>query len=136
MNIDKMKTQHDEIIHKINQLREYSRDGVSTHAQEIAQTVVSMSSVIKVHLSAEDQFLYPFLEKVEDQTLRTMSLHFQREMADIVVEYEKFSRRWNTASKLMGQDETFRRDANSVLRKVHERMQRENHQFYPRVEQL
>ena len=65
-----------------------------------------------------------------------MSLHFQREMADIVVEYEKFSRRWNTASKLMGQDEAFRRDANSVLRKVHERMQRENHQFYPRVEQL
>jgi len=93
VNIDKMKTQHDEIIHKINQLREYSRDGVSTHAQEIAQTVVSMSSVIKVHLSTE-------------------------------------------ASKLMGQDEAFRRDANSVLRKVHERMQRENHQFYPRVEQL
>ncbi|WP_312982552.1 hemerythrin domain-containing protein [Atlantibacter sp.] len=136
MNIDKMKSQHNEIIQKINQLREYSRRGITDNAQEIAQTVVSMSSVIKVHLSAEDQFLYPYLEKVEDQKLKRMSLQFQREMADIVVEYEMFSRRWNTASKITGHDEDFRRDANTVLRKVHERMQRENTQFYPLVEQV
>jgi len=136
VNIDKMKSQHNEIIQKINQLREYSRRGITDNAQEIAQTVVSMSSVIKVHLSAEDQFLYPYLEKVEDQKLKRMSLQFQREMADIVVEYEMFSRRWNTASKITGHDEDFRRDANTVLRKVHERMQRENTQFYPLVEQV
>lgn len=136
MNINKMKSQHNEIIQKINQLREYSRRGITDNAQEIAQTVVNMSSVIKVHLSAEDQFLYPYLEKVEDQKLKRMSLQFQREMADIVVEYEMFSRRWNTASKITGHDEDFRRDANTVLRKVHERMQRENTQFYPLVEQV
>lgn len=136
MNIEKMKSQHNEIIQKINQLREYSRRGITDNAQEIAQTVVSMSSVIKVHLSAEDQFLYPYLEKVENQKLKKMSLKFQREMADIVVEYEMFSRRWNTASKITGHDEDFRRDANTVLRKVHERMQRENTQFYPLVEQV
>lgn len=136
MNIDKMKDQHSEIIQKINQLREYSRAGVSDNAQKIAQTVVSMSSVIKVHLSAEDQFLYPWIEKVDDEKLKAMSLHFQREMAEIVVEYETFSRRWNTATKLIGHDEAFRRDANTVLRKVHERMQRENQQFYPLVEQI
>lgn len=98
--------------------------------------IISMSSVIKVHLSAEDQFLYPYLEKVNDQKLKTMSVNFQREMADIVAEYEKFSRRWNTANKLINCDEAFRRDANVVLRKVHERMQREDHNFYPLVEQL
>jgi len=136
VNIEKMKSQHNEIIQKINQLREYSRRGITDNAQEIAQTVVSMSSVIKVHLSAEDQFLYPYLEKVENQKLKKMSLKFQREMADIVVEYEMFSRRWNTASKITGHDEDFRRDANTVLRKVHERMQRENTQFYPLVEQV
>lgn len=136
MNIDKMKIQHAEIIHKISQLRELSRAGVTAHAQEIAQTIISMSSVIKVHLSAEDQFLYPYLEKVNDQKLKTMSVNFQREMADIVGEYEKFSRRWNTANKLTNCDEAFRRDANVVLRKVHERMQREDHHFYPLVEQL
>ncbi|MDU1653818.1 MAG: hemerythrin domain-containing protein, partial [Leclercia adecarboxylata] len=76
MNIDKMKIQHADIIHKISQLRELSRAGVTAHAQEIAQTVISMSSVIKVHLSAEDQFLYPYLEKVNDQKLKTMSVNF------------------------------------------------------------
>lgn len=136
MNIDKMKNQHHEIINKINELRAFSHAGVSEHAQNIAQTVVSMSSVIKVHLSAEDQFLYPYLENVDDQKLKKMSSRLQREMADIVVEYEMFSRRWNTTQKIIGHDDEFRRDANIVLRKVHERMQKENKEFYPLVEQL
>ncbi|NBC99355.1 hemerythrin domain-containing protein [Atlantibacter hermannii] len=136
MNIDKMKNQHHEIIEKIDRLRTLSRAGVTENAQEIAQTVVSMSSIIKVHLSAEDQLLYPYLEKIADQKLKRMSLTFQREMADIVGEYEMFSRRWNTANKIIGHDDDFRRDANTVLRKVYERMQRENVQFYPLIEQV
>lgn len=57
-------------------------------------------------------------------------------MTDIVSEYEVFSRRWNIASKLKGNDEAFRRDANNVLRKVYERMQKENKDFYPLVERM
>ncbi len=136
MNIDKMKSQHAEIIDKLNKLRELSHAGISQHAKEIAQAVISMSSVIKIHLSAEDQFLYPYLEKVNDAKLKRMSLQFQTEMADIVIQYDAFSRRWNTAEKVSGHDEEFRRDANIVLRKVHERMHKENHEFYPLVEQI
>ena len=66
MNIDKMKIQHAEIIHKISRLREL-RAGVTAHAQEIAQTVISMSSGIKVHLSAEDQFYILIWKKVNDR---------------------------------------------------------------------
>lgn len=91
---------------------------------EIATAIVSMSAIIKTHLFAEDQFLYPHIEQDGNSTLRQVSSKFQREMTDIVSEYEVFSRRWNIASKLKGNDEAFRRDANNVLRKVYERMQK------------
>jgi iron-sulfur cluster repair protein YtfE (RIC family) len=95
-----------------------------------------MSAIIKTHLSAEDQFLYPHIEHDGSSTLRQVSSKFQREMTDIVSEYEVFSRRWNIASKLVGNDAAFRCDANNVLRKVYERMQKENKDFYPLVERM
>ncbi|ELN4154820.1 hemerythrin domain-containing protein [Citrobacter braakii] len=136
MNIDKMKDQHVEILEKISFLRTLSHAGVSSNAQEIATAIVSMSAIIKTHLSAEDQFLYPHIEQDGNSMLRQVSSKFQREMTDIVSEYEVFSRRWNIASKLKGNDEAFRRDANNVLRKLYERMQKENKDFYPLVERM
>lgn len=136
MNIDKMKNQHVEILEKISFLRTLSHAGVSSNAQEIATAIVSMSAIIKTHLFAEDQFLYPHIEQDGNSMLRQVSSKFQREMTDIVSEYEVFSRRWNIASKLKGNDEAFRRDANNVLRKVYERMQKENKDFYPLVERM
>ncbi|STE17257.1 hemerythrin domain-containing protein [Citrobacter sp. wls718] len=136
MNLDKMKHQHVDILEKISFLRTLSQSGVSSNAQQIAAAIVSMSAIIKTHLSAEDQFLYPQIEQDGNSKLRQVSTQFQREMADIVGEYDAFSRRWNIASKLMGNDEAFRRNANTVLRKVFERMQRENKDFYPLVERM
>ena len=136
MNIDKMKNQHVEILEKISFLRKLSQAGVSSNAQEIATAIVSMSAIIKTHLSAEDQFLYPHIEQDGNSALRQVSSKFQREMTDIVSDYDVFSRRWNIASKLIGNDEAFRRDANTVLRKVFERMQKENKDFYPLVERM
>ncbi|WP_423061985.1 hemerythrin domain-containing protein [Citrobacter portucalensis] len=136
MNIDKMKNQHVEILEKISFLRKLSQAGVSSNAQEIATVIVSMSAIIKTHLSAEDQFLYPHIEQDGNSALRQVSSKFQREMTDIVSDYDVFSRRWNIASKLIGNDEAFRRDANTVLRKVFERMQKENKDFYPLVERM
>ena len=59
-----------------------------------------------------------------------MSVNFQREMADIVAEYEKFSRRWNTANKFINCDGGIspRREC-SVAQRCMKRMQREDHNF-------
>jgi hypothetical protein len=79
VNIDKMKIQHAEIIHKISRLRELSREGVTAHAQEIAQTVISMSSVIKVHLFCRRSVFISLSGKGERSKAKTMSVNFQRD---------------------------------------------------------
>ncbi len=136
MNLDRFKHQHVDILQSIATLRHLSHAGVEDHATEIARQIVAMSSTIKLHLAAEDRALYPALQHEGDAALARMGQQYQQEMASIAQDYDAFARRWNTPASVRADSTGFRRDANIVLRRVHERMQRENRDFYPRIEAL
>lgn len=136
MNIDKFKHQHVSILGSIAALRSLAHAGVAHNAAEIARLIVAMSSTIKLHLAVEDQALYPALQRGDNPELARMGQEYQRDMGPIAQAYEAFARRWNLAESLRRDEQGFRDDANRVLRLVHERMQRENHEFYPRIEAL
>ena len=134
MNIDKFKHQHVDILGNIAALRRLAQAGVAHNATEIARLIVSMSSTIKLHLAVEDQALYPALQRGRNPELARMGQQYQKDMGPIAQAYEAFARRWNLADSLRRDEQGFRNDANRVLRMVHERMQRENRDFYPRIE--
>ncbi len=134
MNIDRFKHQHVDILRGIAELRALARAGVAEHAEDIAQRVVALSSVIKLHLAAEDRALYPALRQMPDRTLARIGQQFQDDMVSIAAAYLGFSRRWNTAAQVRADARGFRADANVVLKQVFERMQRENREFYPAIE--
>jgi iron-sulfur cluster repair protein YtfE (RIC family) len=136
MNIDKFKHQHVDILGSIAALRSLAHAGVAHNAAEIARLIVDMSSTIKLHLAVEDQALYPALQRGSNAELASMGLQYQQEMGAIARAYEAFSRRWNRPESVRRDAQGFRNDANQVLRMVHERMQRENRDFYPRIEAL
>lgn len=135
MNLDKFKHQHTDILRSIARLRAMAHAGVEDNAAAIAQGIVSMSSTIKLHLAVEDQVLYPALRRGSNADLARMGRHYQGEMATIAQAYDAFARRWNTADSVRGDAQGFRAHANTVLRNVYERMQREDRDFYPRIEE-
>jgi len=134
MNIDKLKKQHVDILGCIAALREASQAGIVKNAAQIAQLIISMSSIIKLHLAVEDQMLYPTLRNGNNATLAKMGKKFQDEMGSIASAYVTFAGRWNQAEKVSHDPEGFRLDANTVLKTVYERMQKENSVFYPAIE--
>ena len=136
MNIDKFKTQHLKIFECINKLRHYALSGVPEHAQEIAQSVVSMSSLIKLHLSVEDSVLYPALRMSKDQEMVRLGNQYQDEMKVIATSYDVFARRWNTAANVAKDPNGFRAEANVVLKKLHARICQEDSKFYPAIEAI
>ena len=113
MNLDKFKHQHTDILRSITTLRALAHAGVEANATAIAQGIVAMSGTIKLHLAVEDQVLYPALQRGGNVELARLGRQYQSEMASIASAYE----------------------ANVVLRRVFERMQREDHDFYPRIEE-
>ncbi|HJV02347.1 MAG TPA: hemerythrin domain-containing protein [Burkholderiaceae bacterium] len=136
MNIDKFKQQHIEIIGGVAALRQCAKEGISENAAEISQLIISMSSIIKLHLAVEDKILYPALQNGNNSALARMGKKFQDEMTAIASAYMDFARRWNSASKVSHDPEGFRSDANKVLKILHDRMQKENTDFYPAIEAL
>jgi hypothetical protein len=125
VNIDKMKISMPRLSIKLAASGSLAQAECDGSCARNRSNRYQMSSVIKVHLSARKiRFLSSLSGKGERSKAKTMSVNFQREMADIVAEYEKFSVA-GIRQMLINCDEAFRRDANVVLRKVHERMQRE-----------
>lgn len=136
MDIAKFKHQHTKIFDCINTLRHYSVNGVVEHAREIASAVVSMSSLIKLHLTVEDTVLYPALRSSSQHTLATMGNQYQEDMKVIARSYEEFARKWNTATNVAQDPAGFRADANTVLKRLHARIRQEDKHFYPAIEAM
>lgn len=134
MQIDKFKHQHVDIKRRITALRDLTRAGVTENAEAIALDIVAMSAVIKLHLAVEDQVLYPALLADRQSDLARLAQHYQSDMVPIAAAYDAFARRWNTSQRVRDNANGFRDDANLVLRRLHERMLREDVEFYPQIE--
>lgn len=136
MDIDRFKHQHVEILDGIATLRKFSHAGVKEHAHEIAQAIVALSTVVKLHLAIEDRILYPALQNGSNPQLSQMGKAYQDDMKGIASGYIAFSRQWSSPSAIAAQAEQFRTEANTVLKTLFSRMQKENSEFYPAIESM
>lgn len=136
MNIDKFKQQHVDILGNIAGLRQLVKDGIIENADKISKLIISMSSIIKLHLAVEDSVLYPALQNENNAAVARMGKHFQSEMEAIAAAYLNFARTWNNVASVSRDPEGFRADANIVLKVLHARMSKENTIFYPAIEAL
>ena len=136
MDIDRFKHQHVDILERIAALRRLSHGGVQANATQIAEQVKQLGSVLALHLAIEDRILYPTVRKAADPEIARMGETYQTEMKGIATAYQRFTRRWSDAAQVIADPEAFRLAANTVLKEVFMRMQRENREFYPAIEKL
>lgn len=136
MNIDRFKHHHAEILSGISVLRKLARQSVVDRAGDIARELKALARVVTQHLAIEDRILYPSLEQCGDKRMAAMSRTYQNDMQGIASAFINFARRWSNADMLAKDPEGFRADANIVLKSVHQRMVRENREFYPAIETM
>ncbi|HLU79648.1 MAG TPA: hemerythrin domain-containing protein [Burkholderiaceae bacterium] len=136
MDIDRFKRQHVDILQRIRQLRILAHAGIPANAPRIAQGVADLGKVVTLHLAIEDRIMYPTVRQSADPELAAMGASYQEEMKGIANRYLRFTEQWSKADKVAAEPEAFRSAANSVLKDVFLRMQRENHEFYPAIERL
>lgn len=134
MNIEKFKREHIDLLTAVGALRDLVQSGVHEHTEAILKQLLSMNSVIKLHLAAEDRVLYPALSKAADPLITQTGKRFQEEMGGLAASYGAFAAKWNLASKIAGNPEGFRDDANAIFKALHQRVQRENRELYPLAE--
>lgn len=136
MDIERFKSQHVEILSRIDALRKLVHAGIESNVDAIAQQIKDLGTVVKLHLAIEDRILYPAVRQSPDAAISAMGNAYQNEMQGIANEYIRFTSKWSDPKQLAADPESFRAAANHVLKNVYQRMQRENHEFYPAIERM
>lgn len=134
MDIERFKQQHREILQGINSLRELAKAGVASSADKIVPQLNALNRIITQHLAIEDRILYPMLQKSSNDRLAQMSKNYQDEMAHVANPFITFARKWSTVKALQKDPDAFRAEANVVLKRVYERLRKEDKEFYPTIE--
>lgn len=136
MDIERFKKEHAELMALVTALREVVQQGVGEHAEAIHRQLMAITSVIKLHLAAEDRMLYPAMLKASDAEVAQTARQFQEEMGGLATAYLAFAARWNLTVAIAANPQAFKDDANEVFKALHQRVQRENRELYPLAERL
>ncbi|WP_337245549.1 hemerythrin domain-containing protein [Luteimonas sp. gir] len=136
MDIRRYHHDHGEIAAQIDALRALAHAGVADNAEAISSHIIAFASRVKFHLAAEDQVLYPTLARAGDPAVAAMGAHYQQEMQGIAAEFAEFVGQWRVPARVKADPEGFRAGANTVLRGLFERLQRENRELYPAAEHV
>lgn len=136
MNIERMKYQHVKILKGIANMRTLAHSGIRENATDLSNELRTLSRVITAHLGVEERVLYPTLFKHDRQDIVDMAHDYQNGMQSIIEAFTDFSSRWTNDATIKHDPEGFRNHANTALKALHERMQKENRHFYPTIEAL
>jgi iron-sulfur cluster repair protein YtfE (RIC family) len=136
VDIDRFKQQHVLILQAITRIRKIAQAGIAEHAEDIARELRRLQSTVALHLSVEDKILYPSLQRSQDRDIARMAKAFQDEMKPLADGFVQFVEHWASEQAVRDDPEGFRQGANTVIKALHQRVQRENSEFYPRIEAL
>lgn len=134
MKVRHFQRDHERIERGVAVLRRLVAYGVAAHAAEIAAQLLDMSEHIKSHLASEDRTLYPALAASSDLAIRVLAVRYQTEMGGLFEAFRRFVETWSTADRLEADPDGFRVDVDRVLQALHERLQREETEFFPSLE--
>lgn len=132
--VQHFQREHDQIKSDLDGLRALTWEGIAVNAQDIADHLQVMSTHVAVHLASEDRTLYPMLAATGDPAIAGMASRYQAEMGGLASIFHGFVERWRIAAHVAGDPEGFRMASKPVLRALHERLFREESEFFPIIE--
>lgn len=136
MDIRHFKEQHIEILGLIKDMERYCNKGITNHKDELSRGLMMLRFKVKLHLATEDKFLYPAIGTQPNAAVSHLSGFMREEMTGISTDFLMFSTRWERADAIYTKADRFYEDTTHIIKVLRHRIQHENTEFYPAIEQL
>jgi hemerythrin-like domain-containing protein len=131
MELKNYMEQHERIREELEMLKTLRRNrDLEQTASEIALHISSLAGKLKIHLSSEDQYLYPAFLRTGDLKLVNQAEEYQREMGNLLALFTEFKDKYNTKIKILSERESFFGEAEKIIRSIEVRMQKEESGLY------
>jgi hypothetical protein len=130
------REQHARLLEDVEALK-VAIAGPQSTMPEIARAALSqLLARYRAHLLVEDNKFYPPVLKSKDAALVALAQRFQAEMTLFRGEFEKYARRWPTATGIRGNIVRFVADTKAILLVFTERLVREESELYALVDRV
>jgi iron-sulfur cluster repair protein YtfE (RIC family) len=130
------RSQHEDLLAVVNELSGLLGSKTGENAGEIRHQLSTFAGKVKVHLSMEDQYLYPKLVQSQDVKIRELATGYAQEMGGIRDTLLGYLGRWTTAARIQADPAGFTSETQQLFQVLGQRIQRENNQLYPLLEAL
>ncbi|RKD33643.1 hemerythrin domain-containing protein [Lacrimispora algidixylanolytica] len=131
MELKHYMDQHERIWEELNIIKALCKKrDIEQDAAEVALHINSLAGKLKIHLSSEDQYLYPSFLQSNDSKLVTMAVEYQKEMGNLLDVFTEFKEGFNTKFKILADKDRFYSEADKIVRTIEMRMQKEENGLY------
>lgn len=131
MELKNYMEQHDRIREELEILKTLCKNrDLEQTASEIALHISSLAGKLKIHLSSEDQYLYPALLRSVDSKLVNQAEEYQREMGNLLALFTEFKDKYNTKIKILSERDSFFGEIEKIMRSIVTRMEKEESGLY------
>ena len=130
------KRQHREIRELISTITPLlDRDLLLIEPTQVRYKLSALLGKLMMHLAMEDRFLYPRLIKSKNRQIQTTANRFSTEMGDLVKVFNDYSKKWLSSSSIRANPDAFIEDSHDTFRALLNRVDLEDLELYPLVEE-
>jgi hemerythrin-like domain-containing protein len=134
---DNFKKHHVEILTIAKSVKTLLISGdAAQHTAEVRQLLSQLSGKLSFHLAMEDKSLYPFLSTHADARIKALSKKYSEEMGSLAQAFRSYLDKWSNAMLIDANLEGFIGETKTVFNALVRRIQREDTELYPIVDQL
>jgi hemerythrin-like domain-containing protein len=125
------RRQHGEIVEIVGQIEACLAPGkLPAAAAAVRSALSTLAGKLSIHLSMEDQSLYPRLKAHADKELRETAAKFDTEMSSIKAAFLAYNRKWSEQA-IKNDPAGFAGETKQIFAALASRIQRENNVLYP-----
>ncbi|MDE1951141.1 MAG: hemerythrin domain-containing protein [Burkholderiales bacterium] len=134
---DRFRQQHNDLLKAAGDLQallnaaELSKDGSKART-----CLASLMGKLVLHLTSEDQVLYPELTASKDAAVAALARRFSTEMQSTTKAVVAYNEKWGTASAIKANAPAFIDETKNVLRILADRIKRENQELYAAADKI
>jgi hemerythrin-like domain-containing protein len=129
------REEHKELVKQITEIAKLIEAGAGQNAKAITSKFRRFSAKLKIHLSIEDDLLYPALIKAGGKT-QEMGQSFKDEMGGLKKVFDLFIAKWRGADKIEADPDSFTTEFNGILSALSARIEKEESELYALADNL
>lgn len=133
---ENFRRQHSEILQLAQELESLlTIEKLEGHEAAARSLLSRLAGKLNIHLAMEDKALYPALQQHAEERVRSLAKTYIDEMGGIAEEFARYMANWPSANSIKSAPGRFISETGQIFSALAKRIERENNELYPLIDQ-